>query len=62
MSAASGRLILAFDHYALQFTKKRKCESQQELVGSTTLVTGMDPINMGWYWFETGKKEIQFTR
>ena len=40
----------------------RRCESGQELVGSTARVTGMYPINMGRYWFESGKKETQFTR
>ena len=40
----------------------RRCESGQELVGSTALVTGMDPINMGWSWFESGERETQFTR
>ena len=33
----------------------RRCESGQELVASTAWVTGMDPINMGWYWFESGR-------
>ena len=78
MSKASSRLILAVDHYAVLFTKKgfpedvccaiyqemfpRRCDSGQELVGSTAWVTGMNPLNMSWYWLESGERETQFTR